>query len=61
MKHVGIEIKFYNLDTFKKQINVNFIDLDGELVDLNYLLEFAIIGPYPWGFLFEKTEILVES
>ena len=36
MKHVGIEIKFYNLDTFKKQIDVNFIDLDGELVDLNY-------------------------
>ena len=28
MKHVGIEIKFYNLDTFKKQIDVNFIDLD---------------------------------
>ena len=25
------------------------------------LLEFAIMGPYPWGFLFEKTEILVES
>ena len=36
MKHVGIEIKFYNLDTFKKQIDVNFIDLDSELVDLNY-------------------------
>ena len=35
MKHVGIEIKFYNLDTFKKQIGVNFIDLDSELVDLN--------------------------
>ena len=35
MKHVGIEIKFYNLDTFKKQIDVNFIDLDSELVDLN--------------------------
>ena len=31
MKHVGIEI-----DTVKKQIDVNFIDLDGELVDLNY-------------------------
>ena len=28
--------KFYNLDTFKKQIDVNFIDLDSELVDLNY-------------------------
>ena len=36
MKHVGIEIKFYNLDTFKKQIDVNFIDLDSKLVDLNY-------------------------
>ena len=36
MKHVGIEVKFYNLDTFKKQIDVNFIDLDSELVDLNY-------------------------
>ena len=36
MKHVGIEVKFYNLDTFKKQIDVNFIDLDRELVDLNY-------------------------
>ena len=48
MKQVGIEIKFYNLDqermsylilscldTFKKQIDVNFIDLDSELVDLN--------------------------
>ena len=33
MKHVGIEIKFYNLDTFKTQIDINFIDLD--LVDLN--------------------------
>ena len=36
MKHVGIDIKFYNLDTFNKQIDVNFIDLDTELVDLNY-------------------------
>ena len=36
MKHVAIEIKFYNLDTFKKQIDVNFIDLDSNLVDLNY-------------------------
>ena len=25
------------------------------------LLEFAIMGSYPWGFLFEKTETLVES
>ena len=36
MKDVGIDIKFYNLDTFKKQIDVNFIDLDSNLVDLNY-------------------------
>ena len=36
MKHVGIEIKFYNLNTFKKQIDVNSIDLDSEFVDLNY-------------------------
>ena len=36
MKHVGIDIKFYNRDTFKKQIDVNFIDLDSNLVDLNY-------------------------
>ena len=33
---MGIEIKFYNLDTFKKQIDVNFIDLDSNSVDLNY-------------------------
>ena len=32
----GIEIKFYNLDTLKKHIDVNFIDLDSNLVDLNY-------------------------
>ena len=36
MKHVRIESKFYNLDTFKKEIDVNSIDLDSELVDLNY-------------------------
>ena len=30
MKHVEIEIKFYNLDTFKKQIDVNFIDFDSK-------------------------------
>ena len=36
MKHVGIEIKFYNVDTFKKQIDGNFIDLDSNLVDFNY-------------------------
>ena len=36
MKHVGIEIKFYNLNIFKKQIDVNFIDLVREFVVLNY-------------------------
>ena len=36
MKHVGIKIKLYNLETLKKQTDVNFIDLDSELVDLNY-------------------------
>ena len=36
MKHVGIDIKLYHLDTFNKQVDVNFIDLDSELVDLNY-------------------------
>ena len=43
MKHVGIDIKFYNLDTFKKQIDVNFIDLDSELVDLNYKVASLIL------------------
>ena len=36
MKHVRTDFKFYNLDTSKKQIDVNFIDLDSNLVDLNY-------------------------
>ena len=35
-KHVGIEIKYYNLDTFKKQVDANCIDLDSEFGDLNY-------------------------
>ena len=42
MKHLGIEIKFYNLDTFNKQIDVNFIDLDSELADLNYKVASSI-------------------
>ena len=33
---MGIEIKFYNLDTFKKQVDANCIDLNSEFVDLNY-------------------------
>ena len=32
---MGIKIKFYNLDTFKKQVDANCIDLDSEFVDLN--------------------------
>ena len=47
MKHVGIEIKFYNLDTFKKQIDVNFIDLDSNSVDLNYKVV-SLIFCYFW-------------
>ena len=27
---MGIEIKFYYLDTFKKQIDLNFIDLESD-------------------------------
>ena len=42
MKHVGIKMKFYNLDTFKRQTDVNFIDLDSELVDLNYKVAYLI-------------------
>ena len=52
MKHVGIEIKFYYLDTFKKQIDVNFIDLESELVDLNYKvasLIFCHFWPVAYG------------
>ena len=37
-KHVGIEIKFYNLYTFKKQVDANCIDLNSEFVDLNYIV-----------------------
>ena len=35
-KKVGIEIKFYNLDTFRKQVDANCIDLDSEFEDLSY-------------------------
>ena len=48
MKHVGIEIKFYNLDTFKKQIDVNFIHLDCNLVVLNYKVA-SLIFCHFWG------------
>ena len=55
MKHVGIEIKFYNLDTFNKQIDVNFIDLDSELVDLNYKVA-SLIFCHVWRSI-ELTKI----
>ena len=45
---MGIDIKFYNLDTFNKQIDVNFIDLDSELVDLNYKVA-SLIFCHVWG------------
>ena len=48
MKHVGIKIKFYSLDTLKKQTDVNFIDLDSELVDLNYKVA-SLIFCHFWG------------
>ena len=41
MKHVGIAIKFYN------QIDVNSIDLDSNLVDLNYKVA-SLIFCYFW-------------
>ena len=56
MKHVGIEIKFYNLDTFKKQIDVNFIDLDSNLVDLNYKVA-SLIFCHFWRSIGESTLI----
>ena len=56
MKHVGIEIKFYNLDTFKKQIDVNFIDLDSNLVDLNYKVA-SLIFCHFWRSIYVITKI----
>ena len=64
MKHVGIEIKFYNLDTFKKQIDVNFIDLDSNSVDLNYKVT-SLIFCHFWrsimGFLLEIIKFYTEN
>ena len=57
MKHVGIEIKFYNLDTFKKQIDVNFIDLDSELVDLNYKVA-SLIFCHFWRSIHAPSKII---
>ena len=59
MKHVGIEIKFYNLDTFKKQIDVNFIDLDSKLVDLNYKVA-SLIFCHFWRSIPVNSEKLVK-
>ena len=53
MKHVGIEIEFFNLDTFKKQNDVTVIDLDGELVDLNYKFA-SLIFCHFWRSIFLK-------
>ena len=52
---MGIEIKFYNLDTFKKQIDVNFIDLDSELVDLNYK-DASLIFCHFWRSIGHQTD-----
>ena len=58
MKHVGIEIKFYNLDTFKKQIDVNFIDLDSNSVDLNYKVT-SLIFCHFWRSIFMADMTLI--
>ena len=52
MEHVGIDIKFDNLDTFNKQIDVKFIDLDSELVDLNYKVA-SLIFCHVWRSIYE--------
>ena len=54
MKHERVEIKLYNLDTFKKQIDVNFIDLDSELVDLNYKVE-SLMFCHFWRSILSNT------
>ena len=56
MKHVGIEIKFYNLDTFKKQIDVNFIHLDCNLVVLNYKVA-SLIFCHFWRSILCRTKL----
>ena len=53
-KHVGIEIKFYNLDTFKKQVDANCIDLDSEFVDLNYKVASLIFCHFWLSILFQE-------
>ena len=60
MEHVGIDIKFDNLDTFNKQIDVNFIDLDSELVDLNYKVASSIFC-HVWRSIFVSFLFPVRS
>ena len=49
---MGIEIKFYNLDTFKKQVDANCIDLDSEFVDFNYKVS-SLIFCHFWRSILE--------
>ena len=59
MKHVGIRIKLYNLDTLKKQTDVNFIDLDSELVDLNYKVA-SLIFCHFWRSIDEGIKFILK-
>ena len=54
-KHAGIKIKFYNLDTFKKQVDANCIDLDSEFVDLNYK-DASLIFCHFWRSIGHQTD-----
>ena len=49
---MGIKIKFYNLDTFKKQVDV---DLDSEFVDLNYK-DASLIFCHFWRSIGHQTD-----
>ena len=53
---MGIEIKFYNLETFKKQVD-NCIDLDSEFVDLNYKFS-SLIFCHFWRSIFARARLL---
>ena len=55
-KHVGIEIKFYNLDTFKKQVDANSIELDSEFGDLNYKVA-SLTFCHFWRSIYELTAL----
>ena len=56
MKHVGIDIKFDNLDTFNKQIDVRFIDVDSEWEDLNYKVASSIFC-HVWRSIFVRKKL----